>query len=221
MSRHEAFDASRHEARVASRHKAYGTAVRTLLLPGTSNVQMTWSVDFVQYNSSTKNKITTKAGTVILHDRYYHTAIWLMGSASGRGECDISNWIGEAYSAGTPDPQNDEHNSNSLTLQSGIAGTFAWNGWTALTGESAQASHVDTGTTMEFYGRSTLVDQGSTQNVKGIYCRFPRVNIGGTPPFEAINWITAYFDGANLNVAPSTGSGATRIEVRAKVIITV
>lgn len=201
----------------------FGRAPIELEVARTTDVDMTWSVEWVEYDNAAKVKTKTQAGAVQLNDRYYQTALWLMGAASGRGGCTVDPINIQPFDSGTIDEENDTHTSNALNLNPFIGPTavgFAWNGWQDLSSDGGKPSFIDTGTTMEFYGRTNLrVVFGSPLSEytlgEGLYCYDPNVR---EPFTDADDWIMHYFTGGGgLKVQV----GGTLIECRVKVVITV
>lgn len=198
-------------------------------LPITSDVSMVWSMEFVKFRVSDNVKLATVVGTVTLHQRYFHNALWLMGSSNGRGVCKIGgSVVEEPFSAGVIDAVNDEHDSNGLTLNSDVGGglfaAFAFRGWTDLSGDGGNPAFIDTGSTLEFYGRSNLTAVvGAPANgnfpITGLYFRQPQTF--QQSPLIPLNWIIFYCTGAGgMTVDRVAGLTTAEIEVRVKCVVT-
>ena len=203
MSELRARSGSKLRAFAGSKLRAYGPGFKTLFLPGTSEVLMTWEVEWFRYNLTTDTVLETKAGVVVLHERYYHVNIHLMGSPNGRGTCIIDSMSATVYESGTPNIDTDLVSSNGLTElgSSDVSvGNFSWTGWPNATLGPTKASHIDTGTTMEFYGRLQVnaVSLDDPKDVEGIYLHDPAVLLPSAIPDD---WIMIYLtDAGGLTV---------------------
>lgn len=223
MSELKSRNASQLKAFAASELNAFGSGFKTLFLPRTSNVLMEWSCEFLLYDATTDTVLSTVPGIITLHERWYHTSIWLMGSGNGRGVCSVGALLVRAFSAGTPNIDTDLHSSNGLTVYNSVTevrgNNYIWNGYSAIDALPAVAGHIDTGTTMEFYGETVLFGVGTpaVHPIAGAYFFSPNV-LG--PYLNADDWIMFYCTGAG-GLQVTTVTNNVQVRVRIKCVLTV
>lgn len=180
--------------------RAFGPGIKTHIAAFTTDVIMTWEVDFFLLDisagqgSTQATLVSTIPGTVIFHERMFHVLIWLMGSSNGRGQCDIQGIKMRTYSAGTPDTLNDTNDNNGLTLEAGGTALLFLGNPVRWVGDTIQDAVVDTGSKMEMYGEVVVPLTNSVVSIKGKYLFDPNVALGFPHEFGPVDWILAYFE---------------------------
>lgn len=207
--------------------KAFGLK-GLILLPGSTDVSMVWSVEFILYNHDTDTKLSTTVGSIILHDRWFHTTFSLMATSNNRGDSTAGSLKTQAFDAGTPEPVNGLHQDGNLSLVSAniTLDVFRWRGWIEIDGDGQNiSSHIDTGSAIEFRGNvvvRAIPEAGSTA-INGFYIYDPNVLLGAPHTIFGVDkWIMIYCDGAGGLVVdnPAGPDNDIRIQARIKCVVT-